>query len=302
MSAEYRDALVPDLVIIGAASRDIDTADPRGWRLGGGVTYASRTAAGLGLSVAAVIGLDEEASSAHELDELGALGVALRPVPLAAGPVFENRETERGREQMVHSASEQMDPTALPARWRRARGFLLDPVAGELPETWADVLPADGLVALDLQGLVRELRPGELVRPRPLASGPLVLRADMTTISEEDARGGGLVLADLVARDGQELVVKHGERGGLHVRRHHGRIKLRTIPIVPDRVRVDRTGAGDAFICGWMVGRLLCPEADPWDMRALHLASLLAALTVERTPIDRRAIRQRLAELAQPLP
>lgn len=302
MSGEYREAIPPDLVIIGAASRDHHAADPRGWRLGGGVTYASRTAAGLGLSVGAIIGLDGEASSARELDELRAMGVSLRPVPLAVGPVFENRETVRGREQMALSASDPIDPATLPDSWRSGRAFLLDPVAGELPDPWAYALPADGLMALDLQGLVRDVRPGQLVRPRRLSIGPLVRRADMSTISEEDARGVTLVLRDVVARDGQELVVKHGEHGGLHVRRHDGRIQLRTIPIVPDRVRVDRTGAGDAFICGWMVGRLACPGAAPSDARPLHLASMLAALTVERTRIDRDAIRRRLAELAPPLP
>jgi hypothetical protein len=28
----------PDVVVVGSAARDIDPTDPRGWRLGGGVT------------------------------------------------------------------------------------------------------------------------------------------------------------------------------------------------------------------------------------------------------------------------
>ena len=35
---------LPTLVVVGAATRDIDAADPRGWKLGGGVTYAQPNA------------------------------------------------------------------------------------------------------------------------------------------------------------------------------------------------------------------------------------------------------------------
>ena len=37
-----------DLVVVGAASRDITPDDPRGWRLGGAASYASLAAARLG--------------------------------------------------------------------------------------------------------------------------------------------------------------------------------------------------------------------------------------------------------------
>ena len=48
---------------------------PRGWRLGGGVTYAALTTARLGLRTAAVVGVDREASRAHELDAMRDAGV-----------------------------------------------------------------------------------------------------------------------------------------------------------------------------------------------------------------------------------
>ena len=51
-----------DVVVVGAATRDLTSDDPRGWRLGGAAPYASLTLARLGLRVAALIGADEEAA------------------------------------------------------------------------------------------------------------------------------------------------------------------------------------------------------------------------------------------------
>ncbi len=47
-----------EVLHVGSASRDLTDDDPRGWRLGGGVTYAALTTARLGLRTAAVVGVD----------------------------------------------------------------------------------------------------------------------------------------------------------------------------------------------------------------------------------------------------
>src|SRR6476659_9204833 len=61
---------LPEVVVVGAASRDVVDDDPRGWRLGGGVSYSALAVARLGLPTRAVIGVDREASTASELDLL----------------------------------------------------------------------------------------------------------------------------------------------------------------------------------------------------------------------------------------
>src|SRR5436190_985351 len=65
-----------DVLHIGSASRDLTPDDPRGWRLGGGVTYAALTTARLGLRTAAYIGVDEAADWATAIpdDALVAVG------------------------------------------------------------------------------------------------------------------------------------------------------------------------------------------------------------------------------------
>lgn len=264
------------------------------------MVYSAFAAAGLGLRAGAVMGVDERAADAFELGELRAAGVQLRLVPLPRGPVFENRETVAGRAQMVHSPSDQMAADLLPAAWRRACAYLLAPVAGELGDDWADVIPGTSLVALGYQGILRDMRAGRNVIHRPLAPSPLVRRADLAAVSDDDLHGGIAALEDVLDREDQELVVTRGERGSVHLRREGGRSRARLLPAVPARRVVDRTGAGDTFLAAWAVATLVLRsrgEAPGPDPRALHLAAISASLIVERLPLDRAAVRRRAAEL-----
>ena len=85
-----------EVVHVGSACRDVVPEDPRGWRLGGGVTYASLTTARLGLRTAAIVGVDATAATASELDMLRDAGVDLLLVPLDEGPIFHNRRDAEG--------------------------------------------------------------------------------------------------------------------------------------------------------------------------------------------------------------
>ncbi len=85
-----------EVVHVGSACRDIAPDDPRGWRLGGGVTYASLTTARLGLRTAAIVGVDATAATASELDLLREAGVDLLLVPLDEGPIYpQPRDADR---------------------------------------------------------------------------------------------------------------------------------------------------------------------------------------------------------------
>ena len=292
----------PDLVVVGAASRDIDRADPRGWRLGGGVSYGALLAAGLGARVAAVVGVDREARGAHELALLRDAGVVLHVVPLDQGPVFENAETPFGRRQTCHSVSDLIDPDAVPDAWRGLAAWLLAPVAGELTDDWAAVAAPDALVGLGWQGLLRELTPGSPVVHLAAGPRPLFARADLGGVSREDLRAGGGLLAELVPEPGRELAITAGERGALHLRRTASGFDFRRIPAVPARGVQDLVGAGDAFLTTWLVGRLRGGPfgAEPLSTgRALRVAATVATLAVETTGLpgvpDRHALRKRLA-------
>ena len=63
-----------EIVVVGAASRDLVDDDARGWRLGGGVSYSALALARLGVTVRALVGVDGPAASADELDLLRGAG------------------------------------------------------------------------------------------------------------------------------------------------------------------------------------------------------------------------------------
>jgi sugar/nucleoside kinase (ribokinase family) len=294
----------PGVVVVGAASRDRVADDPRGWRLGGAVSYGALAIARLGLRVAALVGTDTEAADAEELAMLREAGVDVRVAPLASGPVFDNIEEPGGRRQVAYEAAAPLPVEALPAEWRSTPAWLLGPVAGELPDSWAYVPPEDALVAVGWQGLLRDVRAGEPVRHLAPAPSPLLRRADIVAVSGTDF-GPDTRIDDVCAwlRPGATLLVTSGARGGIAAevgpegpRRLHRYPSLR-----PDAV-VDPTGAGDVFLAAFLAARAR-PDlvggriAQRYD---LLLAAATASLLVEGPGLagvpGRDAIRQRMAE------
>src|SRR5258706_1147011 len=233
-------ALQDTALVIGAASRDLTADDPRGWRLGGAVTYAGLTLARLGISTRVLVGIDAIAATAAELDLLRAAGADVEPVGLVHGPVFENIETPSGRRQHCLSVADPMTPSALPAHWREATNLaavVFGPVAGELGNSWTVVPPDGALVALGWHGLLRTLVAGREGARRPPVAEPLLERADLVAVSEHDL--GPLVRAsDAVAlvRPGATVVITPGDRGGSAFPRPAVcRSPLRAHPPIPPR-------------------------------------------------------------------
>lgn len=300
---------IPEVVVVGVASRDLAADDPRGWRLGGGVTYAALALARLGVRTGAVMGVDPLAARAAELDLLRVSGVDLRLVELGQGPVFENVETPDGRVQYARSVSDRVPAGALPGSWRSAPGWMIAPVAGEVDDAWADVIPDGSLVGLGWQGLLRELVTTGPVRRLPPGPSSLLARADVVGVSRDDL-DPNLDLADLcrLLRPGADLIVTKGRRGGLAMEvGPDGPGRLRHYGIVPSARIVDPTGAGDSFLAGVVAARLM-PRlvggrtTGGWDLR---LGAVLASLVVEGPGLagvpERPAIIARLrSSLAPP--
>lgn len=300
----HADAQPPRIVVVGAASRDLAAGDPRGWRLGGGVTYATLLLARLGLSVGAVIGVDEEAATARELDAVRAAGARLVLAPLASGPVFENLERPGGRVQRSLAVSDPVPPAALPEAWRTADAWLLNPVAAELPDAWADVPGEAATVAVGWQGLLRTLAPGGWVTRVSPAASPLVRRADLVGVGADDvADGTALEALTALLRPGGTLLFTRGAGGGLAVEvGADGRpLRRRAWPAIPASV-VDPTGAGDVLLAGVFAARV-----EPrlvggrigagWDLRLGAAAASLVceAPGLEGVP-DRGSITRRMGE------
>jgi sugar/nucleoside kinase (ribokinase family) len=292
----------PLIVVVGAATRDLDVTRAVGWRIGGGATYAALVLASLGLPVGAVLGADAEAAGAPELDLLRVAGVDLELVPLGRGPIFELVEAPAGRRVRFVQTSDPVPVEALPPTWRSAPGWLFAPVADEVPDAWAAAPPPTAIVGLGWQGLLREPGPGGWVVGRAVRPSPILGRADVVGVSAHDVPVGA-ELADLTAtlEDGAVLVLTRGANGGLIVTADAGRpTGMRSYPALP-ATHVDATGAGDAFLAAFLAARLeprLVGGRTTLDWQA-RLGAAVSALIVEGVGLaavpDRAAVRRRLA-------
>ena len=293
----------PQVVVVGAAARDIAPDDPRGWRLGGGVAYSALTTARLGLATGAIVGVDREAATADELDLLRDAGVDVRIVPLERSPVFDNVETPEGRIQLGHVPSDPLPTDAVPDDWRAAPAWILAAVADELPAAWADVPSRTALVGAGWQGLLREVIGGERVRRRAPGPSPIIAPADVVGVSRDDLGPDAPVreLCRFLHRDAT-LVLTQGDQGGLVMSAGpDGATAMYRYPAIPSAGIVDPTGAGDVFLAA-----LVAARAEPrlvggrlgqrFDLR---LAAAVASLVLEDRGLlgvpDRSAVRRRMA-------
>ena len=283
----------PVVLVVGAASRDAVPDDPRGWRLGGAVTFTSLALAQLGLRVWAVIGADREAAAADELQLLRDAGVAMAIADLESGPVFDNTR------HLLLSASDPVSLTALPRRWTSGFGaLLLVPVADEVGDEWASLATGNPppFVGLGWQGLLRTLRAGDVIRPRPPESSPLLRAARLAVVSRDDvaAEAGPEAFLPFLA-PGATLVWTEGAAGGRLLRADSaGRVKTaERYPAIPSDEVVDATGAGDVFLAAMLAGSIQPSLGNP-----TILAAAAASLTVEGPGLDGvpdlAAIRRRL--------
>ncbi|HEY7025592.1 MAG TPA: PfkB family carbohydrate kinase [Candidatus Limnocylindrales bacterium] len=268
-------AVQPTLVVVGAATRDIAADDPRGWKLGGGVTYSAIAAARLPVSVKALIGVDELAATAQELDAIRRSGVDVRLVQLPIGPVFDNRRTPNGRRQFAVAPSDPLSVADLPEEWRSPGAALLAPVAGELSQEWSTAFAPATYLTLAAQGLLRRLHPGREVVRLAFEHGPIIQRADAIALSREDVSEGAPPIRDWT-HAGQTLLITHGKRGSLALERTETGLTGRFMPPLPPRRAIDPTGAGDTFVAAWLAARMVVGSG--W--RALAVASAMSSLAV----------------------
>jgi sugar/nucleoside kinase (ribokinase family) len=292
-----------DIVHVGSACRDLTDDDERGWRLGGGASYSALTTARLGLRTAAVIGVDEPASTALELDLLRDAGVELLLVGLAEGPMFRNQETPAGRIQWWPVHGQPLPVPGLPPAWWSARAWSLVPVASELNEAWAAAIPHGAFADLAWQGLLRRQGPTGLTEQLPPTPSALLDIASVVGVSRQELPAD--VPAAAIARalrPGTRLAMTDGYHGGdlVTVLADHTVHSERWAAVRPDRV-VDPTGAGDVFLAA-LVAAMVRPDltlgASTRTVEAVEFAATAASFVVEAPGLlgvpERAAVLDRL--------
>lgn len=298
-----------EVVHVGSACRDIAPTDPRGWRIGGGVMYAALTTARLGLRTAAVVGVDAEAAGAPELDMLRDAGVDILRVPLPEGPIYHNVETPDGRVQTCVQPGVPLPIPTLPPEWLAAPGWSVVPVAGEIHDEWASVVPAGAHVAVAWQGLLRDLRAGEQVRHLAPQSSSIVARADLIGVSRHDVAADiPLLTLWSLLHAGADLIVTQGDQGGLLIRLGaDGPAAMLRYRSPSSDAEIDPTGAGDTFLAALHASGLRAAQAEGVsvdDGLDLRFAAAAGSLVVEDWGLagvpDLEAVMARLERDAAP--
>jgi sugar/nucleoside kinase (ribokinase family) len=206
---------------------------------------------------------------------------------LAESPVFDNRETPAGRTQTCLAPGQRLPVADLPATWRAAPAWSLVPVAGEVDDAWASLVPEPAFVALGWQGWLRDLVAGCDVARRTPTSSLLLRRADLVGVSRHD------LPPEANPRDLRRLLgpravllVTDGERGGCLLRAVDDEAgqSWRYEAVPPDR-EIDSTGAGDTYL-GTLLATLVHPSLigdSEADLGAdLAFAAAAASLVIER--------------------
>jgi len=298
-----------EILHVGSAARDMTADDPRGWRLGGGTSYAALTTARLGIRTAAVVGADAAAASATELDLLRSAGVDVLVVPLAESPVFVNDETPEGRIQTCVAPGRPLPAVELPRSWMDALAWSIVPVAAEVGDRWASAMPPGVIVSVGWQGWLRILTAGATVQRRAPASSPLLRRANLVGVSRHDL-APGTQAADLarLLRPGADLLVTEGVLGGrLWPVRRDGVGDPIQYPAIASDGEVDPTGAGDTFLAALLASLVrpsLLPGGRTDPAARLDFAAAAASLVIEDIGLlgvpDLTAVHTRHARRSRP--
>ena len=286
-----------DLAVVGHIAIDrVITASGCRRQLGGAPTYVSLVARRLGLDAGAVTKVGGDMPNTF-LGRLRELGIDLR------GRVVEGAATTRftldyrgaERRLSVESVCEEIGPEDvrdLP------EAVLVAPIVGEVPTATAAALEA-GLVALDPQGFVRDVGRDGSVRPRRWFDADLLRRVAVYKSSEEELR---LVTGEADPWRGLRRILELGAEVALATRGAEG-VLLRTqggryrIPAYEAVEAVDPTGAGDAFIGGFL-SEYLREEDGPW-CAAMGAAAASCVVETAGASIDAsvRQLRRRAEEL-----
>ena len=242
---------------------------------GGSVYYAAKTWQSLGASAAIATAVGTDFSCEPALRD-----IELMRCTAGATTTFLNQHDEHGNVvRHIEGVAPRVEPAVLTEAWKRCDVLLLAPVFGEVEiAAWLDAIHAP-LIALSLQGLLREAIEGRVV-PRALSLPREVLsRCGVVVLSEQDVAPAELPSLLGILREVVPVVVVTRGRAGCTVFTHEGN---GDVGVFPARV-VDPTGAGDGFTAGMS----LAMAAGLRAMDAARWGAVVASVIVEGRGGDR---------------
>ena len=273
-----------DVCVVGHVVRDINTLGgvEQAPSPGGTAYYAAMAYAGLGLETAVVTRV-AEADEEPLLGELRAAGVTVVNRPAERTTVFRNVYDPANpdiRRQQVDARAGTIGPRDVPGNLR-TRAFHIGPLTAQ--DIDLAMLPKCGatgsLVALDAQGLTREIRDGEVVPAAATACGYFlhsvdILQADDSEILIFTGAADIDTAAERVRAAGADIVLVTRASQGSEVYDATGAASL---DAVPPRETVDATGCGDTYLAAFLSQRI---RGESTSYCALF-ATVAASLNIE---------------------
>jgi sugar/nucleoside kinase (ribokinase family) len=236
---------VRGIAVIGNLSRDmIDGGLPR---VGGAPYHAARALRLLGGS-SRIVARCAEADRRSLVGPLAALGVPYTWLPAPSTTSFEIRYSGEEREMVIDDTGAPWSPADARAVGRAGWVHVGGLTRADFPPVVLASLARDRRIALDGQALVRAAVTGPLVLDPAFDPAVLEHVTALKLNEEEVAALGG---EDHVSQLGvPELLLTHGSTGALVIARGtRERIPVRRIETA------DPTGAGDAFLAGYVWAR-----------------------------------------------
>ncbi|MFQ5961438.1 MAG: PfkB family carbohydrate kinase [Candidatus Methylomirabilales bacterium] len=273
-----------DVCVIGHVTKDvIRTHDHVAREMPGGTAYyTSMALKGLGLDVAVVTKVARE-DQTHLLNALKNAGIAVFCQESNQTTTFENiylGENFDVRIQRVTAIASPFSPHDMPHI--AAAIFHVGPLTDHdiSLELLQHLARRDNRISLDVQGLVRRIKDGEVTerdwQEKETGLGEIdILKADENEArilsGENDVEKGATTIAGFGP---QEIIITCGSRGSL-ILAEGG---FHRIPPVPARTVVDPTGCGDTYMAGYMYQRLKSRDIDT----AGKFGALVATANLER--------------------
>ena len=250
--------IFPDYLIVGHVTHDIHGSSIT---LGGTAAYAAVCARALGRTPAIVTA----GANDHPIQSLD--GIDIEWVNSKESTTFENKETDQGRIQFLHSIARQLRPKDIPDKWKMIKIVHLGPVANEVDQKIANLFP-NSFIGITPQGWMRMRDNKNMVHFKQWENAEnLLQRANAVVISIEDVRGNEEIILTFAEKT-EVLVVTEGFNGARIY--WNGDVRHFSAPKVNV---VDPTGAGDIFAAAFF--DRLEKTHNPWEsgIRAVQIAS-----------------------------
>lgn len=256
---------------IGHVCKDVT---PDGWRFGGTVTFAGRTARAIGCETHVITSTGPDVDPRNALIDIDVINS-----PAERTTTFENRYQAGSRQQLLHAAANRLDPKLVNALGpiRNSLGVVhLAPIAQEIDRAWLDQFPG-AFLGITPQGWLRRWdEAGHIELGEWREAETILRRATAAVISIEDVRGD----EDLARQWSKWARVFVVTRGAVGCSVYYDGV-ITDLPTVRE-TEVDPTGAGDVFAAAFFVR--LKQTASP--IAAARFANCLATKSISRPGLD----------------